>query len=138
MSWIVLLLILALTTLSATQDVAMDSYSVGLVNREEEGVMFGPRADNFAGIEISGRVNPRSGSGVYYQRMLLYILDLIRQSGRHACPRDDQYVCRHRAAERAAVCLRTDFWWCSGNIIGALAGPPHKNRTDVKFFLAVR
>ena len=41
MSWIVLLLILALTTLSATQDVAMDSYSVGLVNREEEGVMFG-------------------------------------------------------------------------------------------------
>src|ERR1043166_6197000 len=35
--WTVLLLILALTTLSATQDVAIDSYSVALVNRDEEG-----------------------------------------------------------------------------------------------------
>src|SRR6185503_20362178 len=33
--WTVLLLILALTTLSATQDVAIDSYSVALVNRDE-------------------------------------------------------------------------------------------------------
>src|SRR5439155_24734894 len=35
--WIVLLLILGLTTLSATQDVAIDSCSVGLIKREEEG-----------------------------------------------------------------------------------------------------
>src|SRR5438132_14362548 len=34
--WIVLLLILCLTTLSATQDIAIDSYSVGSVAREEE------------------------------------------------------------------------------------------------------
>src|SRR6476660_4601543 len=33
--WTVLLLLLSLTTLSATQDVAIDSYSVGLVAREE-------------------------------------------------------------------------------------------------------
>ena len=41
--WIVLLLILALTTLSATQDVAIDSYSVGLVRRGEEGADNGAR-----------------------------------------------------------------------------------------------
>ncbi len=45
--WIVLLLILALTTLSATQDVAIDSYSVGLVNREEEGAANGVRASAY-------------------------------------------------------------------------------------------
>jgi PAT family beta-lactamase induction signal transducer AmpG len=45
--WIVLILILALTTLSATQDVAIDSYSVGLVNREEEGAANGVRASAY-------------------------------------------------------------------------------------------
>ncbi|MGH7794898.1 MAG: MFS transporter [Candidatus Binatia bacterium] len=44
---IVLLLILALTTLSATQDVAIDSYSVGLVNRDEEGAANGVRASAY-------------------------------------------------------------------------------------------
>ena len=45
--WMVLLLILALTTLSATQDVAIDSYSVGLVNRDEEGAANGVRASAY-------------------------------------------------------------------------------------------
>jgi PAT family beta-lactamase induction signal transducer AmpG len=45
--WLVLLLILALTTLSATQDVAIDSYSVGLVQREEEGPANGVRASAY-------------------------------------------------------------------------------------------
>ncbi len=45
--WIVLLLILALTTLSATQDVAIDSYTVGLVRREEEGAANGVRASAY-------------------------------------------------------------------------------------------
>jgi PAT family beta-lactamase induction signal transducer AmpG len=45
--WIVLVLILALTTLSATQDVAIDSYSVGLVSREEEGTANGVRASAY-------------------------------------------------------------------------------------------
>ena len=44
---IVLLLILALTTLSATQDVAIDSYSVGLVDRDEEGAANGVRASAY-------------------------------------------------------------------------------------------
>ena len=44
---IVLLLILALTTLSATQDVAIDSYSVGLISREEEGAGNGVRASAY-------------------------------------------------------------------------------------------
>jgi PAT family beta-lactamase induction signal transducer AmpG len=44
---IVLLLILTLTTLSATQDVAIDSYSVGLINREEEGAANGVRASAY-------------------------------------------------------------------------------------------
>lgn len=44
---IVLLLILALTTLSATQDVAIDSYSVGLVERAEEGAANGVRASAY-------------------------------------------------------------------------------------------
>ncbi len=44
---ILLLLILALTTLSATQDVAIDSYSVGLINREEEGAANGVRASAY-------------------------------------------------------------------------------------------
>jgi PAT family beta-lactamase induction signal transducer AmpG len=44
---IVLLLILALTTLSATQDVAIDSYSVGLVDRAEEGAANGVRASAY-------------------------------------------------------------------------------------------
>src|ERR1043166_6485818 len=44
---IVLLLILALTTLSATQDIAIDSYSVALVNREEEGAANGVRASAY-------------------------------------------------------------------------------------------
>jgi PAT family beta-lactamase induction signal transducer AmpG len=45
--WIVLVLILTLTTLSATQDVAIDSYSVGLVRREEEGAANGVRASAY-------------------------------------------------------------------------------------------
>src|SRR5918998_758214 len=45
--WIVLLLILVLTTLSATQDVAIDSYSVALVRREEEGAANGVRASAY-------------------------------------------------------------------------------------------
>ena len=44
---IVLVLILTLTTLSATQDIAIDSYSVGLVNREEEGAANGVRASAY-------------------------------------------------------------------------------------------
>jgi MFS transporter, PAT family, beta-lactamase induction signal transducer AmpG len=44
---IVLLLILALTTLSATQDVAIDSYSVGLIRHEEEGAANGVRASAY-------------------------------------------------------------------------------------------
>ena len=44
---IVLVLILALTTLSATQDVAIDSYSVGLVSRNEEGAANGVRASAY-------------------------------------------------------------------------------------------
>jgi len=44
---IVLLLILAFTTFSATQDVAIDSYSVALVNREEEGAANGVRASAY-------------------------------------------------------------------------------------------
>lgn len=44
---IVLALILALTTLSATQDVAIDSYSVGLVSRNEEGAANGVRASAY-------------------------------------------------------------------------------------------
>src|SRR5690606_1796705 len=44
---LVLLLILALTTLSATQDIAIDSYSVGLVSREEEGSANGVRASAY-------------------------------------------------------------------------------------------
>jgi len=44
---IVLLLILVFTTLSATQDVAIDSYSVALVNREEEGAANGVRASAY-------------------------------------------------------------------------------------------
>jgi PAT family beta-lactamase induction signal transducer AmpG len=45
--WIVLLLILALTTLSATQDIAIDSYSVALVRRHEEGAANGVRASAY-------------------------------------------------------------------------------------------
>jgi PAT family beta-lactamase induction signal transducer AmpG len=45
--WIVLVFILGLTTLSATQDVAIDSYSVGLIKREEEGAANGVRASAY-------------------------------------------------------------------------------------------
>ena len=45
--WIVLILVLAFTTLSATQDVAIDSYSVGLIAREEEGAANGVRASAY-------------------------------------------------------------------------------------------
>jgi MFS transporter, PAT family, beta-lactamase induction signal transducer AmpG len=46
-SWLLLFLLLALTTLSATQDVAIDSYTVGLVAREEEGAANGVRASAY-------------------------------------------------------------------------------------------
>jgi PAT family beta-lactamase induction signal transducer AmpG len=45
--WLLLILLLALTTLSATQDVAIDSYTVGLVKREEEGPANGVRASAY-------------------------------------------------------------------------------------------
>jgi PAT family beta-lactamase induction signal transducer AmpG len=45
--WILLVLLLALTTLSATQDLAIDSYTVGLVSREEEGPANGVRASAY-------------------------------------------------------------------------------------------
>ena len=41
------ILVLALTTLSATQDVAIDSYTVGLVRRDEEGPANGVRASAY-------------------------------------------------------------------------------------------
>lgn len=44
---LVLALILALTTLSATQDIAIDSYSVGLIDRDEEGAANGVRASAY-------------------------------------------------------------------------------------------
>jgi MFS transporter, PAT family, beta-lactamase induction signal transducer AmpG len=45
--WIVLGLILGFTMLSATQDIAIDSYSVGLISREEEGAANGVRASAY-------------------------------------------------------------------------------------------
>ena len=45
--WLVLILLLLLTTLSATQDIAIDSYTVGLVDREEEGPANGVRASAY-------------------------------------------------------------------------------------------
>ena len=45
--FVVLMLILALTTLSATQDIAIDSYSVGLIDRDEEGAANGVRASAY-------------------------------------------------------------------------------------------
>lgn len=45
--WVVLLLILAFTILSATQDIAIDSYTVGLINREEQGAANGVRASAY-------------------------------------------------------------------------------------------
>lgn len=45
--WMVLVLILGLTTFSATQDIAIDSYTVGLVGREEEGAANGVRASAY-------------------------------------------------------------------------------------------
>jgi MFS transporter, PAT family, beta-lactamase induction signal transducer AmpG len=44
---LLLVLVLALTTLSATQDIAIDSYSVGMVNRDEEGPANGIRASAY-------------------------------------------------------------------------------------------
>ena len=45
--WLLLGLLLLLTTLSATQDVAIDSYTVGLVGRDEEGPANGVRASAY-------------------------------------------------------------------------------------------
>jgi len=45
--WFILILLLCLTTLSATQDIAIDSYTVGLVSREEEGAANGVRASAY-------------------------------------------------------------------------------------------
>jgi len=45
--WAVFILILLLTALSATQDIAIDSHTVGLVRREEEGAANGVRASAY-------------------------------------------------------------------------------------------
>lgn len=45
--WVVVVLLLALTTLSATQDIAIDSYTVGLIDRDEEGAANGVRASAY-------------------------------------------------------------------------------------------
>ena len=45
--WAVFILLLAFTTFSATQDIAIDSYSVDLVRREEEGAANGVRASAY-------------------------------------------------------------------------------------------
>jgi len=47
LGWGVLVLLLSLTTLSATQDIAIDSYTVGLVRHEEEGPANGMRASAY-------------------------------------------------------------------------------------------
>ena len=57
-----------------------------------------PRPDNFPGIEVSGGVNPCGGCSIYYQRILVYVLDLICQSGCHFCARNDRYVRGNLAA----------------------------------------
>jgi PAT family beta-lactamase induction signal transducer AmpG len=46
-NWAVVVLVLGLTTFSATQDVAIDSYSVGLIDRNEEGPANGVRASAY-------------------------------------------------------------------------------------------
>ena len=45
--WTLVTLLLIFTTLSATQDIAIDSYTVGLVSREEEGAANGVRASAY-------------------------------------------------------------------------------------------
>ncbi|MBI3058889.1 MAG: MFS transporter [Deltaproteobacteria bacterium] len=45
--WGVITLLFLLTTLSATQDIAIDSYTVGLIKREEEGAANGVRASAY-------------------------------------------------------------------------------------------
>ncbi len=45
--WAVFILLLLFTTLSATQDIAIDSYTVGLVSRQEEGAANGVRASAY-------------------------------------------------------------------------------------------
>lgn len=45
--WLLFALVLLLTTLSATQDIAIDSYTVGLISREEEGPANGVRASAY-------------------------------------------------------------------------------------------
>lgn len=46
-TWTLLILLLLFTTLSATQDIAIDSYTVGLVGRDEEGPANGVRASAY-------------------------------------------------------------------------------------------
>ena len=46
-NWTIIILVLLLTTFSATQDVAIDSYSVGLISHEEEGPANGVRASAY-------------------------------------------------------------------------------------------
>jgi MFS transporter, PAT family, beta-lactamase induction signal transducer AmpG len=71
--WLILILLLLLTTLSATQDIAIDSYTVGLVDREEEGPANGVRASAYrvALVFVGGGMVFLAG---LFQWTLLYLL----------------------------------------------------------------
>ncbi len=76
LGWVVLALLLVLTSLSATQDIAIDSYTVGLIDREEEGAANGVRASAYrvALVLVGGGI---VFSAAFLHWTLLYLIAAI-------------------------------------------------------------
>ena len=51
-----------------------------------------PRPSDFACFAVSRRGDSGHRCSFHYQRLLVYVFDVIRQSRRHVCPCDDRHV----------------------------------------------
>ena len=72
-------------------------------------------------LRVSGRSDPDCGGGFHYECLLVYVVDVIRQSRRDLCTGDDRYLCRNLPVQCTALCSRPAAWGWSRHIVCALA-----------------
>ena len=82
---------------------------------------FRASSGDFARIQISAGGGSSSCRRLYYQRLLVYFLHLLRQSRRHFRARYDGYLRRNLTAERPFVCRGANGRWLLGRGLRAVA-----------------
>jgi hypothetical protein len=81
---------------------------------------FWPCAGYFRRIEVSRRGDPDVSCSFHYERLLVHIFYVVRQSCRNVCTSDDRHFRWNLAKQRATVYWRADCWCRCCRIVRAL------------------